>query len=249
MAMYWVKYLLLFIGGWAFFVLVLDAGYPGFRRPAPGPFTAGRVPEGDRLVDLLRARRASAARSGPMNARFKPPIGGFLHFLRPGTTKLPLLPGPPGARRHPAHAGSTSRSTPRTSCFLLRALVAPEITPALLLPSCRADPAARRHGQDALPRRARASTTGWRCVCLTVAERRRALDLRLQGDLVLRSGSGRRPRSSTITSRRVIMVMMNNGPFFPEWLKKRLFVSLSRTTCVPRAWRRRWRTSAPSPST
>jgi hypothetical protein len=30
--------------------------------------------------------------SGPLTGRYVPPIGGFLHFLRPGTTKLPLLP-------------------------------------------------------------------------------------------------------------------------------------------------------------
>lgn len=33
--------------------------------------------------------------SGPLTGRYVPPIGGFLYFLRPGTTKLPLLPGAP----------------------------------------------------------------------------------------------------------------------------------------------------------
>ena len=32
MAMYWVKYLLVYIGGWAFFVS-FSAGYPGFGSP------------------------------------------------------------------------------------------------------------------------------------------------------------------------------------------------------------------------
>ena len=31
--------------------------------------------------------------SGPLTGRYNPPIGGFLYFLRPGTTKLPLFPG------------------------------------------------------------------------------------------------------------------------------------------------------------
>ena len=31
--------------------------------------------------------------SGPLTGRYYPPIGGFLYFLRPGTTKLPLFPG------------------------------------------------------------------------------------------------------------------------------------------------------------
>jgi hypothetical protein len=33
--------------------------------------------------------------SGPLTGRYNPPIGGFLYFLRPGTTKLPLIPGLP----------------------------------------------------------------------------------------------------------------------------------------------------------
>jgi hypothetical protein len=40
--------------------------------------------------------------SGPLTGRYVPPIGGFLHFLRPGTTKLPLwskLPLVGGHRR------------------------------------------------------------------------------------------------------------------------------------------------------
>ena len=40
--------------------------------------------------------------SGPLTGRYLPPFGGALYFLRPGTTKLPLLEGAPlvgGARR------------------------------------------------------------------------------------------------------------------------------------------------------
>ena len=40
--------------------------------------------------------------SGPLTGRYFPPFGGFLYFLRPGTTKLPLFPAAPllgGIRR------------------------------------------------------------------------------------------------------------------------------------------------------
>ena len=40
--------------------------------------------------------------SGPLTGRYFPPLGGFLYFLRPGTTKLPLFPRLPvlgGSRR------------------------------------------------------------------------------------------------------------------------------------------------------
>ncbi len=33
--------------------------------------------------------------SGPLTGRYFPPVGGFLYFLRPGTTKLPLFPRVP----------------------------------------------------------------------------------------------------------------------------------------------------------
>src|SRR5579871_6727209 len=33
--------------------------------------------------------------SGPLTGRYAPPIGGFLYFLRPGTTELPLFPALP----------------------------------------------------------------------------------------------------------------------------------------------------------
>ncbi len=33
--------------------------------------------------------------SGPLTGRFAPPVGGFLYFLRPGTTRLALFPGAP----------------------------------------------------------------------------------------------------------------------------------------------------------
>jgi hypothetical protein len=33
--------------------------------------------------------------SGPLTGRYVPPVGGFLYFLRPGTTKLPVFEGAP----------------------------------------------------------------------------------------------------------------------------------------------------------
>jgi hypothetical protein len=72
--------------------------------------------------------------SGPLTGRYLPPFGGFLHFARPGTTKMPLFPGLPllgGHRRTSLDAALYLAH----HAFLLRALVAPEITPALILPT------------------------------------------------------------------------------------------------------------------
>ena len=72
--------------------------------------------------------------SGPLTARYNPPVAAFLHFLRPGTIKMPLfykLPIIGGDKRnmidvllYVAHIA-----------FLVRLLIAPEVTSELILPT------------------------------------------------------------------------------------------------------------------
>ena len=72
-------------------------------------------------------RRNAMCSTGPMTGRFIPPIGGVLHFLRPGTTKLSLFPGLPvigGTRRTRLDVALYAASF----ALLFRALLAPEIT-------------------------------------------------------------------------------------------------------------------------
>ena len=74
------------------------------------------------------------AGSGPLTARYMPPFGAMFHFLRPGTIKISSLPKLPilgGDKRtlldvtlYVAHV-----------VFLLQALLAPAVTPELLLPT------------------------------------------------------------------------------------------------------------------
>ena len=67
--------------------------------------------------------------SGPLTGRYFPPVGGLLYFLRPGTTKLPLLRGSP-------LIGGRTRTALDVLVYLallaacVRALVAPEPTRA-----------------------------------------------------------------------------------------------------------------------
>jgi hypothetical protein len=67
---------------------------------------------------------------GPLTGRYFPPLGGFLHFLRPGTTKLSLWPRLFGIRRNfldvLLYAGIVG--------WTLRVLMAPEIDAALFWP-------------------------------------------------------------------------------------------------------------------
>ena len=72
--------------------------------------------------------------SGPLTGRYVPPFGGALYFLRPGTTKRAVFPALPvigGLTRtwldvalYLAHTG-----------FLVRVLIAPELTASLLVPT------------------------------------------------------------------------------------------------------------------
>src|SRR5262245_40560656 len=132
MGMYWAKYLLLYVGGWAFFVS-FSAGYPGFF--SPGGWALPDVAFQKAILwSILYELMGFGCGMGPMNARFNPPLGGFLHFLRPGTTKLSLVPGLPllgGIRRSWLDVALYAAN----QLLLLRALVAPELTPALLWPS------------------------------------------------------------------------------------------------------------------
>ena len=70
--------------------------------------------------------------SGPLTARYVPPVGGFLYFLRPGTTKLPLFPGVPligGSRRN--FLDLIAYAT--TAWLLLWTLLSPQILPEQLI--------------------------------------------------------------------------------------------------------------------
>lgn len=71
--------------------------------------------------------------SGPLTARYFPPIGGILHFARPGTIKMPLFP------RIPILGGDT-RNIIDVALYLalvgslIRVLIAPVILPEMLFP-------------------------------------------------------------------------------------------------------------------
>lgn len=90
----------LYIGGW----LLCCRATPGLGGPttiaswwlAPLAFQKAI------LWSMLFEGLGFGAGSGPLTGRYLPPLGGFLYFLRPGTTKLPAVPGLPvlgGARR------------------------------------------------------------------------------------------------------------------------------------------------------
>jgi len=89
-----------YVGAWVFFCGLTDglggAGTIGAWWLAPAAFQKAI------LWSMLFEGLGLGCGSGPLTGRYFPPIGGFLYFLRPGTTKLPVFPGLPllgGARR------------------------------------------------------------------------------------------------------------------------------------------------------
>ncbi len=218
MALYWAKYLFVYVGGFAFFVS-FNADYPGLTSPVAWAFDAvsfQKVIAWSIFYELL----GIGCSWGPMNARFKPMIGGFRYFLRPGTTKMPWLPGAPGI-------GSATRSWLEPTLYLalqlslLRALLAPEVTPALLWPALILIPALGVL-DTTLFLAARAEHYWVALACLVVAAED---DLWISGCKLVWCFIWFWAATSKLNRHfpSVIMFMMNNGPFFPKVLKRRLF--------------------------
>jgi hypothetical protein len=68
--------------------------------------------------------------SGPLTGRYFPPLGGFLYFLRPGTTKLPLFSFLGNRRTWLDVALYFGHHL-----FLMRVLIAPELDASMFIPT------------------------------------------------------------------------------------------------------------------
>jgi Transmembrane protein of unknown function (DUF3556) len=220
MALYWAKYIFGFVGGWAFFVSFSD-DYPGFDSPVTWAFMKIAFMKAI-LWAIFYELCGFGCSWGPMNARFKPMTLGFRHFLRRGTTKLPLFPGIPVF-------GGITRSWFDVALYatnqiaILFALVQPEITIAFLLPSFILIPVLGLTDKT-LFLAARSEHYYVVLVCLTVAS---GDDLWISACKVVWCAVWFWAAMSKVNHHfpSVIMYMMNNGPFFPSILKKHLFVS------------------------
>ena len=130
--LFYLLKILLYIGAWSFFV-GYTAGLGGPREIASWWYTPQAFQKAV-LWSMAFEGLGLGCGSGPLTGRYLPPVVGFLHFLRPGTTRLPLSPRLPltgGDRRTLVDVALYAAHY----FFLLRALVSPAITPALLLPT------------------------------------------------------------------------------------------------------------------
>ena len=113
----------LYVLGWAAFCTVPSARWslPSVASWWLSPIAFEKAIVWSMLFEVL----GLGCGSGPLTGRYFPPMGGFLYFLRPGTTKLPLFPKVPllgGATRGPTVVLLYAALV----VLALRALVAPE---------------------------------------------------------------------------------------------------------------------------
>jgi transmembrane protein DUF3556 len=218
MALYWFKYLFPLIGGWAFWCS-LNTGYPGFFSVGGWAFTNDAFKKA-MVWSTFWELAGFGCGWGPMNARFDPWFGGYRHFLRPGTTKLPLFRGAPlvgGDTRNWVDVALYAA----TQLSLLRALVAAQVTPDLLYPIAFLIPTMAVLDKM-LYLVCRAEHYFVVIVCLAFASEN---DLWISGAKLTWCFIWFWAATSKLNRHfpSVIMFMMNNGPFFPKALKKRLF--------------------------
>lgn len=218
MALYWGKYLLGVIGVWAFWCS-FNEGYPGFFQIADWAFTDEAFKKA-MVWAMTWELFGFGCGWGPMNARFEKWFGGYRHFARVGTIKLPLFRGVPligGDTRNWLDVSSYVL----TQVLLLRVLIAPAVTPELLLP-CFVLVAVNGVLDKTLFLVARYEHYWVVMGALVFAA---ANDLWVAGGKLTWSfiwvWAGVSKWNRHFPS--VIQFMMNNGPFFPKILKLRLF--------------------------
>ena len=122
---------LLYVAGWVFFCS-FSRGLGSWRELGAWAFEPAAFQKAI-LWSMAFEGVGLGCASGTLTGRYNPPVAAFWHFLRPGTIKLPPWPKLPffgGTRRrlfdaalYAAHYG-----------FLVRVLLAPEVTRELVLP-------------------------------------------------------------------------------------------------------------------
>ena len=220
MALYWGKYFFVLIGIWAFWCS-FNADYPGFLNVGDWAFTNEAFKKA-MVWSMCWELFGFGCGWGPMNARFDKWFGGYRHFARVGTIKLPLFRGAPlvgGDTRNWLDVGLYVLN----QVLLLRVLISPEVTPDLLLP-CFLLVAINGMLDKTLFLVARSEHYWVVMGAMTFAA---ANDLWISGAKLTWSFIWIWAAVSKWNAHfpSVIQFMMNNGPFFPGFLKKSLFTN------------------------
>ena len=220
MALYWGKYFFALIGVWAFWCS-FNADYPGFFQVADWAFTDEAFKKA-MVWSICWELFGFGCGWGPMNARYEKWFGGYRHFARVGTIKLPLLRGVPligGDTRNWLDVGLYVLN----QVLLLRVLIQPEVTPELLWP-----PFVLIAINGVLDKtlflvaRYEHYWVVLGCMTLAAADGLWIAGAKLTWSFIWIWAAVSKWNSHFPS---VIMFMMNNGPFFPKALKKNLFTN------------------------
>lgn len=223
MALYWAKYLFGLIGGWTI-LCMLNADYPGFTHPLEWAFTAAAFKKAV-VWSMFWELAGFGCGWGPMNARFGPQFGGFHHFAKTGTIKLPLFRDVPligGDKRNWLDVVAYVA----TEALLFRALIQPEVSAEFLLPCFLMIPVLGVLDKT-LFLVARSEHYWVAMGCLVFAA---SVGMPNEGDVWVSfckfvwAFIWFWAATSKLNHHfpHVIQFMMNNGPFFPKFLKKKL---------------------------
>jgi hypothetical protein len=161
--------------------------------------------------------------SGPLTGRYYPPIGGFLYFLRPGTTKLPLWPRLPLLGGHRRGLVDVLLYAALLA-LAVRALIAPTPDLSHLLPLAVLVPLLGVLDRT-LFLAARAEHYWVTIVCLLFAPDWIAGAMAVQLALWFWAGVSKLNHHFPA----VVCVMASNGPFTPfQWLRRRMYADYPR---------------------
>ncbi|MGB0621463.1 MAG: DUF3556 domain-containing protein [Myxococcota bacterium] len=220
MALYWVKYLCVLIPIWAFWC-TFNEGYTSFTDFSNWAMTTEAFKKA-MVWSMCWELFGFGCGWGPMNARFEKWYGGYRHFARTGTIKLPLFPGVP-------LIGGNTRNWLDVSLYslnqglLLFALTRPEMTPEHLLP-CFVLVFVNGILDKTLYLVARSEhyLVVMGAIIFAFPNETFIAGAKLTWSFIWIWAAVSKWNSHFPS---VIMVMMNNGPFFPKALKKNLFAN------------------------
>jgi hypothetical protein len=210
-AAYLCKITIFYVGGWIFWCSFSPGSWP-FEPAAFQKLI---------LWSIVYEGLGFGCSFGPMTGRFWPPMGGFLHFLRPGTTKLPFARGWP-------LIGGTRRTWLDVAMYAalmvqaFRALIAPEITVELLFPILLLLPAIGISDKTIFLA-ARAEHYYVALVCIAFLNF--GGDVWIAGCKVVWVAIWFWAATSKLNHHfpGVICVMLTNSPLVPQFLRERLF--------------------------
>jgi hypothetical protein len=203
-------------------VQIFNANYPGFSSPLEWAFTGTAFQKAivwSIFYELCGLRLRLGSDERPLRSRGSVASGTSCARARPSWRRSRSLPLLGGITRSWLDVAIYAAN----QLFLVRALVAPELTPALLLPNVILIPLMGLTDKTLyLAARAEHYYVALVCITAAIAGGPWVAFCKLVWCFIWFWAATSKVNDHFPS---VIQVMMNNGPFFPTWLKTRLFAN------------------------